>query len=274
MPDTLSAARPATTVAIETAQAPYIDWASVVAGTFVGAAVIATLTAFGSAVGLSVTSAFRGHGASAYATAVAVAIWTLWVVISGYIAAGYVAGRMRHLSIDASEHEAELRNGTHGLVAWAITTIIVAALTASAVFGGQHAFSSQSGGIAEPSYAADQLLRTDRPDGGYDQGLHHEVATILQRAALPGGVSSDDRTYLVRLVTARGAPAADATKRVDTAITEVKDQAETARKTGVLLGFLTAASLAVGAAASWWAAKVGGAHRQDYVGVSAFTRWR
>jgi hypothetical protein len=262
-------------VVAEIGPVSYMDWGAVVAGALVGIAVIATLTAFGSAVGLSLTSPYLGRGFSAYGTAVAIAIWAMWVVISGDIAAGYLAGRLRHASVESSRDEAELRNGAHGLVAWALTTIVVALLTAFAVFGGAKAVSSNAPQTADHAqYVADQLLRGERLEPPYDQGRHREVASVLRTASLPGGVNADDKAYLVRIVTARGADNAEAERQVDAAIADVKAEADALRKGGVLIGFLTAASLAIGAAAAWWAAKAGGAHRLDYRGISALTRWK
>jgi hypothetical protein len=221
------------------------------------------------------TSPYLGRGLSAYATAVAIAIWTMWVLISGHLAAGYLAGRLRHVGVNSNRDEAELRDGAHGLVSWALTTIIVALMTAFAIFGGEKALNSNASQATDHAqYVADQLLRGDRLEPPYDQGRHREVASVLRSASLPGGVKADDKAYLVRVVTARGADNAEAERRVDAAITDVKAEADALRKAGVLLGFLTAASLAIGAAAAWWAAKVGGAHREDYRGISVLTRWK
>jgi hypothetical protein len=262
-------------VATEMDTAPYMDWGAVFSGALVGIAVIATLTAFGSAVGLSLTSPYLGRGLSAYGTAVAIAIWTMWVVISGHLAAGYLAGRLRHASVDTSRDEAELRNGAHGLIAWALTTIIVALLTAFAIFGGEKALNPNASQTTDHAqYVADQLLRGERLEPPYDVGRHREVASVLRTVSLPGGVKADDKAYLIRIVTARGADNAEAERQVDAAIADVKAGADALRKGGVLVGFLTAASLAIGAAAAWWAAKVGGAHREDYRGISVLTRWK
>jgi hypothetical protein len=274
MSNILNVPKVAEQTAVDAGSTPYIDWTSVVAGALVGIAIIATLTAFGSAVGLSLTSPYQDQSTIGFGIAVAITIWTMWVVISGHIAAGYIAGRMRHIGVDTSVEEAEIRNGAHGLVAWAITTILVAALTAFAMFGGTHAVTNNTSRAGDHvDYVADQLLRSDRPDATYNEGLHREVASVLRTAAHGGKLSDQDKTYLVRLVAARGTANGDAAQRVDAAIADVKNTTDKERKIGVLVGFLTAASLAVGAAAAWWAARIGGKHRLDYRGISVFTRW-
>ena len=95
-----------------------------------------------------------------------------------------------------------------------------------------------------------------------------ETTRIFARAAL-GEVPEADRTYLVQLVAREtGMSEEAATARVTdvmTALDEAKAQAaeaaETARKTGVLGAFLVAASFLVSAIGAYWAAQVGGRHR-------------
>jgi hypothetical protein len=89
----------------------------------VAVVVFTTLTVFGSAVGLSLTSAEPGHGLSAKLAAIAVAIWTAWVGASSFAAGGYIAGRLRHRIPDATEHEVRMRDGAHGLIAWSIAAM-------------------------------------------------------------------------------------------------------------------------------------------------------
>ena len=56
-------------------------------------------------------------------------------------------------------------------------------------------------------------------------------------------------------------------------VEKAKATAETARKGGILLAFLTAASMVLGAGAAWWGAGVGGRHRDDKFDASHLTRW-
>jgi hypothetical protein len=93
---------------------------------------------------------------------------------------------------------------------------------------------------------------------------------ILAAGAVTGGVSADDKAYVAHLVATRtGLSQTDAEKRVNEVLAAaeaaVKTAAEKARKAGVLLAFLTAASLLAGAAAASWAARLGGQHRDQGV---------
>jgi hypothetical protein len=60
-----------------------------------------------------------------------------------------------------------------------------------------------------------------------------------------------------------GAAPADAVRRVDVAITAAATAVHKARRSAVILGFSTAASLLFGAAVAWYAACEGGRHRDD-----------
>ena len=95
-------------------------------------------------------------------------------------------------------------------------------------------------------------------------------------------MNADDKAYLTAQIAARSGVSADeAVKRVDSTMSMIaaetakaKQAAETARKIGILVAFLTAASLAVSAAAAWWAAGKGGNHRDAGTDLSHLTAWR
>ena len=92
------------------------------------------------------------------------------------------------------------------------------------------------------------------------------AARILSSRITKGRLPDDDRAYLTRIVMDNtGMSEAEAAARVDAAVLSVYDATEKARKFGIIVTFLTAASLAIGAAASWWAAILGGNHRDQAV---------
>ena len=106
------------------------------------------------------------------------------------------------------------------------------------------------------------------------EASRQEVSRILLTEVADGSLSSDDHAYLVRVVAARtGLSQADAEKRVDALTEQLKTTADKARKAGILLAFLTAASLVLGAAAAWWGAGVGGRHRDEKFDASHLMRW-
>jgi hypothetical protein len=86
------------------------------------------------------------------------------------------------------------------------------------------------------------------------------------------GITSEDRAYLVRLVASKvGVALPDAEHRADIAIAGATTALQKARRSALILGFSTAASLLFGAAAAWYAASLGGRHRDD---VAPPLSWR
>src|SRR5512132_2897542 len=114
---------------------PYVDWGAIIAGAILASAIAFVLLTFGSAIGLTVTSPFKGEGLPGTALAVAIALWVLAVEIFSFIAGAYLAGRLRRRVPDATESEAEMRDAWHGLLVWALGTLIGAYLAASALSG-------------------------------------------------------------------------------------------------------------------------------------------
>ena len=100
-----------------------------------------------------------------------------------------------------------------------------------------------------------------------------EAGRILVADAANGSVSDVDKAYLADLVgRTSGLSADDARKRVDDVLAQIDtakqkaaDAAETARKTAVIAAFITAASLLVAAVGAFWAAMMGGNHRDKEV---------
>ena len=61
---------------------------------------------------------------------------------------------------------------------------------------------------------------------------------------------------------------------INSAADEAKAAADKVRRATVLVAFVTAASLVVSAAAAWWAAGMGGRHRDEGTDFSHLVRWR
>ncbi len=247
----------------------YVDAASVVGGAIVATAIFTALSVFGSAVGLSLTSADLGSGISAKAAAIAVGIWTAWIAVSSFVAGGYIAGRLRHRIADASPYEVEMRDGLHGLISWGLAAIFSGMILASAL-GGLNAHSGSAATMTQ-NYEVSKLFRGERT---VDEGAHADAKAVLASALANKSFAGDDRTYLAQLVSAKtGAPAAEAGVRADAALNGLKTAADQTRRGAVLAAFLAAVALALGAAAAWWAGTEGGKHRDQGTLFSPFTKW-
>ena len=243
---------------------PYVEWAPIFAGAVVAAVIALAMTTFGSAIGLAMTSPYPSAGASGKAVAIAAAIWAIWVAASAATAGGYLAGRLRHRSFDATQHESEIRNGAHGLTAWAVAALIVGTVGIHAAASTNRATWMTPGEADTPRLvdrAADSLLRSDRVP---NDALKRQVVPLLEKAGTGHELSTDEKTFLSRVTAAQtGMTASDADARVNATITSLRDDVNAARKLGVLAAFLAAATLAISAAAAWWGATLGGQHRDE-----------
>jgi hypothetical protein len=252
----------------------YVDWAAVVGGSVVATAIFSTLTIFGTGIGLSLTSTTTGSGFSAAMVAAAIGLWSAWVAVSSFMAGGFIAGRLRHRIAEASVGEVEMRDGLHGLVSWGLAAIVSGLLVAYAASGIAHASGANGSASAVATAENYQLNRLFRGQKADDEVARGSAKSVLDVAVGGKDISGDDRTYLSELVASRtGVPAATANGRVDEAAKAIKDSVNGARRAGVLAAFLTAVSLALGAAGAWWAAIRGGKHRDDGSLFSPFTRW-
>lgn len=61
------------------------------------------------------------------------ALWFVWVQVSSFLAGGYITGRLRRRVGDASEHESDVRDGSHGLLAWALGVVVLAIFAAVSI---------------------------------------------------------------------------------------------------------------------------------------------
>lgn len=275
--------------------ASYIDWPAILAGVVLATAISFVLLTFGSAIGLSMTSAREGESASLLWIAIVGGLWVLWVQVIASFAGAYLTGRMRRRTGNASEYESDIRDGSNGLVMWGLATIVAAMIAYSGVMGaanvaGQAASAVGSTAGAAVGEMANELnpsdLLVDRtfrgtPDApALTDADRASVGRILLSAATGDGIDTTDRDYLASILAARaGIPAEEAAQRVDQAVaqaqqieTQARETAERARRASVVAAFLAAAALLVGAAVAYWAATMGGNHRDKQTVVEGWYR--
>jgi len=266
-------------VAVETATS-FLQWTPVIAGALVASAISLVLIAFGSAIGLSILSSSPTWRDASPALAVLSGLFLLLTAIASFGLGGYLAGRLRERWHQSAHNDVvEFRDGTHGVVAWAIAVVItglVAAASAAVIASREvQPATSPIATTSEPliAYELDRLFRAgQRPFEGDLTYTRAEAGRILLTATGRRGIAPEDRTYLVRLVATRtGISQPDAERRVDDAIAGATTAVRKARRGAVILAFATAVSLLVGAATAWYASCVGGRHRD---GVAPSLSWR
>lgn len=278
MTDLAAGAEPPST---RTAPVYRIDWPAIIAGALVAVAVSFVATAFGAAIGLTAASPYSGPSPAFFY--IAVGLWMIFIAVSSFAAGGYLAGRLRRRSELATQAEVDIRDGVHGLTVWAVAVVLGALLTAatidsvarSAQLGG----GSSSKGVSVGDRYVDRLLRGDGDVARQGAVVSDETRNVVSRLVLvnpAGNFSEEDRAYLVNLIASQTNLAPDsASQRVEDVSAQMTSDADKARKVGIFLGFLTASTLAVGAAAAWAAARVGGRHQDENVDLRMLVRpWR
>lgn len=297
MAENMRAAEPAAVVRTDTgAAASHIDWPAIFVGALLATAVSFVLNTFGAAIGLSVVSPFGQDGLGGTATLIAVAIWMIWVLVSSYMAGAYITGRMRRRLFDATEHESDVRDGVHGLAVWALgvllSAFVLAATVDTAVRTGAQVAATAGDAAVEAvgdnyQYELNQLLRPAEPGSFSSQpesreALVDELLPIIERSVETGEITQQDRAYLASVVASETSLSEqEAILRVNqiaatvqTSVEEAKEAADTARIATVMSAFVLAAALLISGAGAWWAAGVGGAHRDEETVIRWFTHPR
>jgi hypothetical protein len=271
---------------------PAASWPAIFAGAVIAAATTLILMALGSGVGLASISPWSNHGVSVKTFAVTGAIW---LIVTQWISAGlggYIAGRLRARWIGTHTHEVFFRDTAHGLITWAVATLLVAAVLSSSVMhgagaAGHAAAEVASGGMqgamqssATPSspvsaYGIDKLFRSTGSGGPGSPSTDPRAETghIVANALVNGGVPDADRAYLAEQIAARtGISQAEAQARVDAFIAsvmqaqeKVKADADAARKAAAETSIFLALSMLVGAFIASVAAALGGRLRDEHI---------
>jgi hypothetical protein len=266
-----------------------VSWAAIIAGAVVAAAVSLILLALASGLGLASVSPWPNSGVSLTTFSVMTAIGLIVVQWLASGLGGYVTGRLRTKWVGTHTHEVFFRDTAHGFIMWALSTVLVATLlasaTASLVGAGAHgaamvatgaaaggANSGASAGTLSPTgaispYNIDTLFRVAQANSANSNAdARAETTRILAQSLTSGDVSAADRAYLAQLVAARtGISDTDAQKRVDDTIAQVqaaetkaRQAADAARKASAAASIFTALSMMIGAFIACAAAALGG----------------
>jgi hypothetical protein len=259
-----------------------VSWAAVLAGAVASCALTLILLSLGAGLGFAVVSPWSNSGVSATTFEIGTGLYFIVMAMISSAVGGYLAGRLRNRWIGVQSHETLFRDTAHGFLAWALASVLGAILLASpatSLLGGatsgavQAASSSQATGPMD-GYV-DTLLRPNNPtaDNTANSGDTRRELTRLFTADFRRGAepSTADRSYVAKVVAARtGLSQADAEKRVNDVITQVKTDLDKARKAAMQLAIWLTLSLFIGAFSAALAATEGGGLRDCTWGKRAF----
>jgi hypothetical protein len=252
-----------------------ISWAAVIGGAFVAAALSLILLALGTGLGFSSISPWSNIGVSASTIGKAAIAWLIVTQILASAMGGYLAGRLRTKWVHVHTDEVYFRDTAHGLLVWAVGLVVTASFLASAAASiaghGAQQVSNQAAAEADASllspygYITDTLLRggASSPERT-DASERAEVDRLLAHGLRQGALSSADKTYLAKLVSAKtGLSQNDAERQVSEILEEARQSAERARKALAHLSLWLFVALLSGAFCASYAGTIGGKQRDQ-----------
>ena len=273
---------------------PGVSWGAVLAGAAAAAALSFILLILGVGLGLSSVSPWSFN---ATAIGVSTIVWLAFMQLAASGIGGYMAGRLRVKWSSIHTDEVHFRDTAHGLLAWAVATLLTVALLAggtravlsgaidagsgvAAAVGPAAAAGAKAGeGSANPlDYFSDMLLRAAPAAGTGEAGgtvadQRVEIGKIFATGLSTGSLAADDRAYLGQVVASRtGVTQAEAEARVDAvyaratkaaadAKAKAQQAADTARKAGAHTALWMFVALLLGAFVASLAATFGGRQR-------------
>lgn len=275
-----------------------VSWGAVFAGAAAAAALSLILLILGVGLGLSAISPWSYDVSAIGISTIA------WIAFTQLVASGvggYLAGRLRIKWTSVENNEVYFRDTAHGLLAWAIASLITAALMAVAIRAVASGAIDAGNGMSQTvavapavsasrssietkdsldfmtnpmDYYSDMLLRTDQPVPDSNRAaLRSEVNKIFLADMRYNKLTQDDRDYLSRLVATRtGMNQSDAERRVDSIFSRAtkasadmqataKQAAETARKAAAHSALWMFVALLLGAFIASFTATFGGRQR-------------
>lgn len=274
-----------------------VSWGAVFAGAAAAAALTLILLILGVGLGLSAISPWS-YDASAIG--ISTVAWLAFVQLLASGVGGYLAGRLRVKWASVENDEVYFRDTAHGLLTWAVASLITAALMVGAIravasgameagtsaaqvaasaSGEANSSSALAGAdvLANPmDYYSDMLLRTDQPVPDTNRAaLRAEVNKIFVADMRYSKMPQEDRDYLSHLVATRtGMNQADAERRVDDIFVRAKkagadreanakQTAEATRKAAAHSALWMFVALLLGAFIASLAATFGGRQRDS-----------
>jgi hypothetical protein len=273
-----------------------VSWAAIFAGAVSAAAMTLIMLILGFGLGFSVISPWQNEGVSMEAIGWSTVIWlTVTQIVSAGLG-GYMAGRLRTRWTDINIDEIYFRDTAHGLISWAVATLLVATLILSSIgaviSGSAKAGASLAGGatsavpmisdaVSESSdYVTNALLRT-APGAEIEQranaDVRDELSTIVVQALRDGELNEDDKQYVVGLVANyTDLNAAEAEQRIDEVIARAqqaaadaelaaREAADAALTSATFVSLWLFIALLIGAYIASFMATVGGRQRDSVI---------
>ena len=160
-----------------------VSWGAVIAGAAATATLSLILLILGVGLGLSLVSPWAREGMSSMTLGVSAIVWLTLTQLLAAALGGYLAGRLRTKWSEVHIDERYFRDTAHGFLAWAVATLLSAALLtgviASIVNSGMQAGASMVGGMAGTATSAMGAAAITRMGQGNDAGVAPGVTGVM-----------------------------------------------------------------------------------------------
>ena len=258
-----------------------VSWAAVLAGAVASCALTLVLLSLGTGLGLSAVSPWGNAGVSATTFKIGTGLYFIVMAMISSAIGGYIAGRLRTKWTGVHSDEVYFRDTAHGFLAWAFASVLGAVLLASpasSLVGGAASGATQAAAGSVQSSGpmdgyVDTLLRSDAAQPSANpQDSRGELVRLFTTSFHNGNdLNPADRAYVAKVVSARsGLNQADAEKRVNDVVNQVKADLDAARKAAMKTAIWVTLSLFIGAFSASLAATEGGGLRDGTWGKKAY----
>jgi hypothetical protein len=230
-------------------------------------------------MGFSVVSPWGNSGVSATTFKIGTGLYFIVMAMLSSSIGGYLAGRLRTKWVGVHTTEVQFRDTAHGFLAWAVASVLGAVLLASPAstllgnaLGGATQGAANAANSGPMAGYVDTLLRPNDPSAQGQSGPRPEMVRLLTTDFRAGSdVNANDKTYIAKVVAARtGLSQADAEKRVNDVVTQVKADLDAARKAAMQTAIWLTLSLFIGAFSATLAAMEGGGLRDGTWGKKRY----
>ncbi len=169
------------------AAASAVSWGAILAGAAAAASLALILLILGVGLGLSSVSPWYREGISATTFGTSTILWLTATQLLASAMGGYLAGRLRTKWIEVHTDEVYFRDTAHGFLAWAVASLVSAALLTSVIAsilgGGIHAGASVLGGATHTAtMMAGHSMGVGGKHGAHEAGpLPYFIDSLFRR---------------------------------------------------------------------------------------------
>ena len=180
----------ATQLSVSDLNQPGVSWGAVIAGAAAAAALSFILLILGMGLGLSSVSPWSFN---ATAIGVGTIAWLAFMQLAAAGIGGYMAGRLRSKWSSVHTDEVHFRDTAHGLLAWAVATLVTVALlaggTRAVLSGAIDAGTGVAAAVAPAAAAGAGAAAANASEGGATANPLDYFSDMLLRAA-PASVAA------------------------------------------------------------------------------------